>query len=144
MTASLNAAVFDYRLYYGPTTSAEDELFSYSANAYTYFRDTDFAYGVQFDGTLIQKYPRVLHASTSLLLGYDFTKVIHAEINGGVTLRLAEGSYNRGTHYSATILAQSSMDGFLEAVQLGITYKVDSFSVIENEKALQLFIGLGF
>jgi len=141
-----NAAVFDYRIYYGSSTTAEDSIFSYSASVYSYFHESDFAYGAQIDAGTIQNTPSVSIISTSVLLGYDFTRTVHGEINGGLATRLAESSYDNGYHGAATLLMQSHLDSMLEAIQLGVTVKYDVFNTpgIKDELAAQIFLGFGF
>lgn len=148
LAISANAAVFDYRLYYGTTSSrSKTHLVAASANVYSYFTESNFAYGVQFDALRVRPVEPITYInSASALLGYDFLRTVHGEIEGGMSIMMKTGHYKKGYHGAVTILTQSNFESYLEAIQIGITARFDKFpdENIKDEKGIQVFMGLGF
>lgn len=142
-----SASVFDYRIYYGNTTgNTKDSQFAYSANIYSYLYDTDFSLGAQLNYSPINNINKIKVAALSLAAGYDLSNISRVEVGGGKSVEAKSGKFYTGFHGYATFLIQSNFDSFLEALQFGGTIKYDKFNSkkIKDEKAILLFIGLGF
>lgn len=146
LAINASAAVFDYRFYYGDTTSTDTgNVLAYSANVYSYFNDSDIAYGVQIDYSKVRSEPDTKITSFSGLIGYDLTRTWHGEVDSGISMRYKNGTYKKGYHGALTLLIQSNFDSFLESLQFGVTAKYDYFEgKVKNELGTQIFIGLGF
>jgi len=141
----LNAAVFDYRLYYGSSNRNEDNIFSYSSSVYSYFDESDFAYGVQLDFTNINKESSIKQYDFSAVLGYDFSRIFHGEIFVGGSSICYDSTCYKGAVGGATFLVQTNFDGYLEALQVGVSGKYANYEQgLDSERNLLLFIGFWF
>jgi len=144
LAASLNASVFDYRVYYGKETTDKNNINALSMTVYSYIYDTDFSLGVQgFTGKINDTQKKYI-LNGSLVAGYDVSRIVHLELSGGLASIHQHGRYHNGYGGSGTILLQSNLNSFLEALQLGATYKIDNFTHAKNENSYLFFIGFGF
>lgn len=147
ISASLQAAVFDYRVGYGSTSSQEEYVTSYSACIYSYLENEDLAFGSELDLLPIKVINNDNYlTSLSLLVGYDFSQELHGEITAGPNLMINDFGYSSGYHAGITFLYQVDLSAFMEAIQVGYSVTYDGFSsdVVENETQSKILVGFGF
>lgn len=144
IVSSLSATVFDYRIYYGQTTSIDKKIGAASATIYSYPFDNDLSFGAQGFAERVSKKNKKYLSTGSLVLGYDLSRIMHAEINGGVSAIFQHGKYKKGYSGSGTILVQTNLESFLDALQVGFTYKRDVFKKEQDENGYFFFLGFGF